>query len=161
MNLSKKVLGRHDCSLLHCVFKFVITRVHCDFELLRNSRCKNKTIVSLWRTSSTEIITRCFIQTLRKKCPYLEFFRSVLLPLIGLNTEIYPADLRIQSKCGKIRTRETPNKDNFQAVKEPVTNNCYNCRFNSFHANVSVAYPKKCQKIYGLLTFSGGIETEH
>ena len=80
MNLSKKVLGHHDCSLLHCVFKFVITRVHCDFELLRNSRCKNKTIVNLWRTSSTEVITRCFIQTLRKKCPYLEFFWSVSSP---------------------------------------------------------------------------------
>ena len=33
-------------------------------------------------------------------------------PLFGLNTEY----LRIQSKCGKMRTRITPNTDTFYAV---------------------------------------------
>ena len=34
----------------------------------------------------------------------------------GLNTERYRVSLRLQSKCGKLRTRITPNKDIFYAV---------------------------------------------
>ena len=34
----------------------------------------------------------------------------------GLNTEVYVANLRIQSECGKIRTRKTPNKAIFYVV---------------------------------------------
>ena len=37
-------------------------------------------------------------------------------PAFGLNTEIYGVSLCIQSKCGKIRTRITPNTDTFHAV---------------------------------------------
>ena len=35
----------------------------------------------------------------------------------GLNTERYSISLRIQSKCGNMRTRITPNKETFCAVK--------------------------------------------
>ena len=42
------------------------------------------------------------IHPLRIMCPYSELFWSVALC--------------IQSECGKIRTRITPNTDNFQAV---------------------------------------------
>ena len=41
--------------------------------------------------------------SLREECPYSEFFWSVFS--------------RIQSKCGKMRTRETPNTNNFHAMK--------------------------------------------
>ena len=34
----------------------------------------------------------------------------------GLNTEKYSVSLRIQSECGKMRTRITPNTDTFYAV---------------------------------------------
>ena len=34
-------------------------------------------------------------------------------PAFGLNTERYGVSLRIQSKCGKIRTRVSPNTDTF------------------------------------------------
>ena len=34
----------------------------------------------------------------------------------GLNSERYSTYLRIQSECGKIRTRITPNRDTFYAV---------------------------------------------
>ena len=34
----------------------------------------------------------------------------------GLNTEIYRVNLFSQSKCGKMRTRKTPNTDTFHAV---------------------------------------------
>ena len=37
-------------------------------------------------------------------------------PAFGLNTERYCLSLRIQSECGKIRTRITPNKGTFYAV---------------------------------------------
>ena len=35
-------------------------------------------------------------------------------PAFGLNTERYGESLRIQSECGKIRTRITPNTNTFQ-----------------------------------------------
>ena len=37
-------------------------------------------------------------------------------PAFGLTTEIYSVNLRIQSKCGKIRTRKTPKTDTFHAL---------------------------------------------
>ena len=37
-------------------------------------------------------------------------------PAFELNTERYGVSLRIQSKCGKIRTRKTPNTNIFHEV---------------------------------------------
>ena len=37
-------------------------------------------------------------------------------PAFGLNIERYSVSLRIQSECGKKRTRITPNADTFYAV---------------------------------------------
>ena len=37
-------------------------------------------------------------------------------PAFELNTERYGVSPRIQSECGKMRTRITPNTDTFQAV---------------------------------------------
>ena len=48
-------------------------------------------------------------------CSYI--LHSILMPC---NKEIYGVNLRIQSKCGKIRTRKTPNTDIFQAVHNNV-----------------------------------------
>ena len=65
--------------------------------------------------------------TLRKKCPYSEVFWSVFSD-IGSKC--------IGSKCGKIRTRITPNKDIFHAVQLvcPLT------VFTSFYVNKVVKY---------------------
>ena len=38
------------------------------------------------------------------------------VPAFGLNTKRYSVSLRIQSECGKIQTRITPNTDTFYAV---------------------------------------------
>ena len=54
-------------------------------------------------------------QSLHEESPYSEFF-CLYFPTSGLNTERYGASLRIQSECGKIRTRKTPNMDAFHAV---------------------------------------------
>ena len=56
---------------------------------------------------------------MRKKSPYLELFWSTFFlhfPAFGLNTERYSGSLRIQSECRKMRTKITPNTDNFCAV---------------------------------------------
>ena len=37
-------------------------------------------------------------------------------PAFGLNTKRYSVSVRIQSECGKIQTRITPNTDTFCAV---------------------------------------------
>ena len=50
--------------------------------------------------------------SLCKKCPYSELFWSAFS---RIRTE-YGEILRIQSECGKIRTRITPNTDTFHAV---------------------------------------------
>ena len=64
---------------------------------------------------STILESRVQYDSLRKKCPYSELFWS-LFSRIRTNTERYGVYLRIQSKCGKIRTRITPNTDTFRAV---------------------------------------------
>ena len=38
-------------------------------------------------------------------------------PVFGLNTKKYRVSLRIQPKCGKMRTKITPNTDTFYAMK--------------------------------------------
>ena len=40
-------------------------------------------------------------------------FSGPYFPPFGLNMEIYSANLHIQSECGNIRTRQTPNRDTF------------------------------------------------
>ena len=44
-------------------------------------------------------------------CPYF--------PVFGVNTGRYSVFLRIQSKCGKIMGRMTPNTDTFHKVFSP------------------------------------------
>ena len=43
-------------------------------------------------------------------------YSGLHFPAFGLNTERYSVSLRIQSECGKIWTRITPNTDTFYAV---------------------------------------------
>ena len=42
-------------------------------------------------------------------------FCSLYFPAFGLNTERYGVSVHIQSKCGKMRTKKTPNTDTFHA----------------------------------------------
>ena len=50
------------------------------------------------------------------KSVHIRSFSGPSFRAFGLNTETYKASLRIQSKCGKIRTRKTPNTDTFNSV---------------------------------------------
>ena len=65
------------------------------------------------RTSDSKTVT------LRKKRPYSELFLSVFSRIRAEYGERYAVSLRIQSECGKIRTRITPNTDSFNAVRTP------------------------------------------
>ena len=42
-------------------------------------------------------------------------------PAFGLNTDRYGVSLRVQSECGKMRTRITPNTDIFHSVTRTST----------------------------------------
>ena len=50
-------------------------------------------------------------------------FSGLFFFAFELNLERYGVSLRIQSKCGKIRTREIPNTDTFHAVITLVSKN--------------------------------------
>ena len=50
------------------------------------------------------------------KSVHIRSFSAPYVQAFGLNTEKYEVSLRIQSKCGKIWTRKTPNIDTFKAV---------------------------------------------
>ena len=48
---------------------------------------------------------------------HIRSYSAPHFPAFGLNTERYSVSLRIQSECGKMRTRITPNTDTFYAVQ--------------------------------------------
>ena len=54
--------------------------------------------------------TQC-VKSVRIRC-----FSGPYFPAFGQNTERYGVSLQIQSECGKIRTKKTPNTDTFHAV---------------------------------------------
>ena len=68
-------------------------------------------------------------EALHKKCLYTKLFWSVFshirtecgeILLFGLNMERYSVSLRVQSECGKMWTRVTPNPDSLNEVSVSV-----------------------------------------
>ena len=60
--------------------------------------------------------------SLREKCPYLELFFSAFSRIRTEYGEKYSVCLCIQSECGKMWIKITPNTDTFYAViKEPAS----------------------------------------
>ena len=67
------------------------------------------------------------ILDIRRYTKYLRSIKSVRIwsysgpyfPTFRLNTERYGVSLRIQSECGKIQARITPNTDTFHTVLSP------------------------------------------
>ena len=51
-----------------------------------------------------------------EKIANIQRFYGPYFPAFGLNKETYSVSLRIQSLCGKVRTRKTPNMDTSHAV---------------------------------------------
>ena len=81
--------------------------------------CKKKNIFG-HACAETEVVLRRFRNSdmaLRKKCQKkILSYSGPNFPAFGLNTERYSVSLRIHSECGKMRTRITPNMDNFYIV---------------------------------------------
>ena len=50
------------------------------------------------------------------KSVHIRRYSGLHFPAFGLNTERYGVSFRIQSECGKMRTRLTLNRDTFYAV---------------------------------------------
>ena len=69
--------------------------------------------------TTLEVVKSLFHIAYEKHCIKKVRIRSYsgpFFPVFGLNTERYIVYLRIQSECGKIRTRITPNPDTFYGV---------------------------------------------
>ena len=58
-----------------------------------------------------KVINTHLVQSVR-----IRSFSGPYFPEFGLNMERYSVSLRIQSKCGKIRSRKAPNTDSFHAM---------------------------------------------
>ena len=67
------------------------------------------------------------------KSVLIRSFFGPFFPTFGLNTERYGVSLRIPSKCGKIRTRKTPNTDTFHVVSITAENDRDFIRSGYYH----------------------------
>ena len=76
--------------------------------------CQFKVIYKL--TTKDAIVAHC-VKNVR-----IRSYSGPHFPAFGLNTDRYRVSFRVQSKCGKMRTRITPNTDNFHAVNVSTSN---------------------------------------
>ena len=100
------------CLYEKCRLIFVSTRIYALFKklflllqtaLLKCSiYCKVKVF---WQLDTPWYNNSCFTHT-AWKVPKYGVFSGPYFPVFGLNTERYFVSLRIQSECGKIRTRK-------------------------------------------------------
>ena len=60
----------------------------------------------------SDYLRQCCVKSVHIRSYYGPYF-----PEFGLNTERYGVSLRIQSDCGKMRTKITSNTDTFHAVQ--------------------------------------------
>ena len=70
----------------------------------------NNPTAELWIITGIGFLFHCV------ESVHIQSYSGPHFPSFGLNTERHEVTLRIQSKCGKIRTRITPNTDTFHAV---------------------------------------------
>ena len=94
-------------NLLHVCYVNIVSYETLDKDIVITKPNKGNGVVILdWKLYSNT--------TLRKKCPYSKLFWSTFSRIRTEYGEIRSIST-IQSKCGKMRTRITPNKDTFIA----------------------------------------------
>ena len=117
-------------------------------------------------------ITQCFTLNFAKCCrkPRDDCYREPVFsdnhyvkvfPAFGLNMEIYCVNLRIQSKCGKIRTRRTTNTNTFYAVNILSVNFVYfeGLIIESHQVTVSSCWPFSASwVIFFIIDFYHGLK---
>ena len=93
---------------LHAYFRILLFKmVYLSLFLQLKVQTKISSYVFLYIFTFVKINFHHFSKLLlSKKRPYLELYSGPHFPAFGLNTERYSVFLRIQSKCGKKRTRK-------------------------------------------------------
>ena len=66
-------------------------------------------------------------------------YSGPLFPIFGLNTERWGIFLGVQSECGKMRTRITPNTNTFHAVRESLESKFFRASSNKI-SSLRVCY---------------------
>ena len=82
-----------------------------------------------------QLVTHC-VKSVR-----IRSYSDPHFPKFGLNTGRYGVSRHIQSRCGKMQTRITPNTDTFHAVT--ITN--YNCHVKK----LGIISPEQCAEYVG------------
>ena len=85
------------------------------------NRCtlQQKTSFNLHLQKQVKEVKSSLIDKSINHCVKSVLFSNPYFPAFGLNTEGHPVFLPIHSKCGKIRTRKTPNTNTFHAINDP------------------------------------------
>ena len=112
-----------------------------------------------WRTKyicATVAISKSCISTHCLKSVRIRGYSGPHFPAFGVNTEGYDVSLRIESECGKVITRITPNTDTFYAMYILV----FNWKVNPFFYNVPFWSLEKHRKNFGFLIFLQSIKSE-
>ena len=91
------------------------------------------------------------------KSVHIQSYSGPYFPAFRLNAERYRASLRIQSECGKIRTRITHNTDTFPAVfRKIVTKVCLTSAMAGFcfsRKSIFVIFPKRSAHVFVVKSF--------
>ena len=89
-----------------------------------------------------EIWTKMLWKSMREKCPYSEFLWSVISRIRAEYGEILCIS-SIQSECGKMQTRKTPNTDTFHAMSF-LSKNSFSLHISGLLRALSSIYEKFC-----------------
>ena len=100
-------------------------------------------ICVLLQCKTKEIVLQ-FIQSHCIKGVRIRSFSGWYSPAFGLNMEVYSVNLCIQSECGKIRSRKTPNTDTFHALSATFL---YTHPMFIFSGNLYIAFKSKYRTI--------------
>ena len=91
------------------------------------------------------IATRMTCKKHCKKSVRIRSFSGPCFPAFELNTERYSVSLRIQSECGKIRTRKTPNTDTLHAAKAIIIPPIYQRLFYRSNCGICFTEDHSCK----------------
>ena len=102
--------------------------------------------ISAVRSNSSFLIhfSNLFVTITAGNAPHIRSYSGPYFPAFALNTDWYFVSLLIQSKCGKMWARTTPNTDTFYAVY-PQYSHRYSLNIQLFN------FPHSCNFIFYLV----------
>ena len=94
------------------VYTLFITNNHDSFHLWwKENLVKHQKVLKYYGQDCRFHYTSCKVKSVS-----IRSFSGPYFPAFGLNSERYTITLRIQSECGKTRTRKTPDMGTFHAI---------------------------------------------